>query len=73
MAKTTKEKNQMDCNKKARAKYDAAHFSRLSVKLKNEEMDALTQYCKEHGIAKNTLIRQLIMQHIGQPIVDENS
>lgn len=73
MAKTIKEKNQMDCNKKARAKYDAKHYTQLNIKLKNEEMKALTQYCEEHSIAKNTLIRQLIMQHISQPIVDGNN
>ena len=68
MAKSLKERNQMECNKRAREKYDAKAFKYYSVKFKVSEMDAIEKYCEENGIAKNTLFRKAIMEHIGQSI-----
>lgn len=68
MAKSLKERNQMECNKKSRAKYDAKAFRYQSVKLKVSELEAIDRYCEENGVAKNTLLRKAIMEYIGQPI-----
>lgn len=68
MAKTLKEKNQMECNKKAREKYDAKAFRYQSVKLKVSELEYINSYCDENNIPKNTLLRKAIMQYIGKPI-----
>lgn len=70
MAKTSKEKNQMECNKRAREKYSKKAFHYQSVKLKMSEQEALDKYCEENGIPKNTLLRKAIMAYIGQPIED---
>ena len=68
MARTIQEKNQMECNKRARAKYDAENFVRQTVKFKKSEMDAINSYCITNDIPKNTLLRMAIMEYIGNPI-----
>ena len=68
MAKSLKERNQMECNKKAREKYDKKAFRYQSIKMKVSEHEALDRYCSENGVAKTTLLRKIIMEHIGQPI-----
>lgn len=68
MAKTLKERNQMECNKKAREKYDAKAFRYQTVKMKVSEFEDVDRYCAEHNIPKNTLLRKAIMQYIGKPI-----
>ena len=68
MAKSLKERNQMECNKKARAKYDAKAFKYQHVKFKVSEIEAIDKYCTDNNIAKNTLIRKAIMEYIGQTI-----
>ena len=68
MAKTLKEKNQMECNKQARKRYKEKNFKYQSVCFKIEELEAIEAYCKEHGIAKNTLLRESVMLYIGKSI-----
>ena len=68
MAKTIKEKNKMECNKKARKKYDEKHFKYQSVKFKIEELIEIDRYCRENEIKKNTLLREAVMHYIGKPI-----
>jgi hypothetical protein len=68
MPKTLKEKNQMQCNKEARKRYNKANFKYQTISLKNEEMEEINNYCKENGIPKNTLFRKAVMQYIGKPI-----
>lgn len=66
MAKTLKEINQMECNVKARKKYDATHFKYQSVKFKLEEIEAVDAYCKANNLSKNTFFRQVIMDYINK-------
>lgn len=69
MAKTIKEKNQMDCNKEARKRYKEKNFKYQSVCFKITELEDIEVYCKENNIPKNTLLRQAAMQFIGKPFV----
>lgn len=66
MAKTIKEKNQMECNKKARKKYTEKNFKYQTVCFKNEEIEKINAYCEKHGIAKNTFFREACMNAIGE-------
>lgn len=68
MAKTLKEKNQMECNKQARKKYNQKNYKYQSVVFKITELEDIETYCKENNIPKNTLLRTAIMQYIGRPI-----
>ena len=68
MAKTLKEKNQMECNKKARKKYNEKNFKYQTVCMKITELEDINTYCKENGIPKNTLFRKAVMEYIGQTI-----
>lgn len=68
MAKNTK-KNQLECNKEARKKYNEKNFKYQTVCFKKEEIEDINTYCKENNIAKNTLLRQAIMQYIGKPFI----
>ena len=68
MAKTTKEKNQMECNKKARKKYMEKNFKYQSVCFKVEELDEINSYCEKHGIPKNTFFREACMLYMGKSI-----
>lgn len=68
MAKNT-EKNRLECNVKARAEYKKKNFKYQSVCFKISELEEIEAYCKEHGIPKNTLLRQAAMQRIGKPFI----
>lgn len=68
MAKTIKEKNQMECNRKARKKYTEKNFKYQTVCFKITELEEIDKYCKENGIPKNTLLRKSVMEYIGKPI-----
>lgn len=69
MAKTLKERNQMECNKVARKKYNAKNYKNQTVCFKIAEVEDVEKYCTENGIAKNTLFRQAVMQYIGKSLV----
>lgn len=67
MAKNT-ERNQLESNKQARKKYNEKNFKYQTVCFKITELEDINAYCKENNIAKNTLLRQAVMQYIGKPI-----
>ena len=68
MVKTLAEKNQMECNKRARKKYTEKNFKYQSICFKNEEIEAINAYCEKHGIPKNTFFHETCMEAIGKPI-----
>lgn len=68
MAKTTREKNQLPCNKKARKKYNAENFKYQSVCFKIDELEAINTYCERNNIPKNTFFRETCMAAIGKSI-----
>jgi hypothetical protein len=68
MAKNT-EKNRLACNVEARKKHKEKNYKYQSVLFKISELEDINAYCKEHGIPKNTLLRQAAMQRIGKPFV----
>ena len=68
MAKTLKEKNQMECNKEARKRYKEKNFKYQSVCFKITELKEIDEYCATYGIPKNTLLREAAMQYIGKSI-----
>lgn len=68
MAKTTREKNQMECNKRARKKYAEKNFKYQTVCFKIKELEDIEEYCATYGIPKNTLLREAAMQYIGKSI-----
>lgn len=69
MAKTLREKNQMECNKRARKKYAEKNFKYQSVCFKITELEEIEAYCAKHNIAKNTLLRESAMQYIGKTLM----
>ena len=69
MAKTTREKNQMECNKEARKKYNKKNFKYQTVSFKITELEDIEKYCEENNVPKNTLLRKAVMQYIGKPFV----
>ena len=69
MRKSIREKNQMDCSKRARKNYKDKNFKYQSICFKVEEYEALDAYCKENGIAKNTLLREISMRAIGKSLM----
>ena len=46
--------------------YEKKKFKYQNVCFKVEEMEEIEAYCKKEKIAKNTLIRQATMEHIGR-------
>lgn len=68
MAKNTR-KNQLECNKEARKKYNKENFKYQTVSFKITEMEDIETYCKENNVPKNTLLRKAVMQYIGKPFV----
>lgn len=68
MAKSLREKNQMECNKKAREKYKKKNYKYQTVSFKIEELEDIESFCKENNIPKNTLLRKAAMEYIGKSI-----
>lgn len=69
MAKSLQEKNQMPCNKEARARYNSGYNKKmglkmLSVRFKEEEIKEIDDYCKNNDIPKTELIRNIILDYI---------
>ena len=69
MAGANREKNRLECNKRARKEYERKNYKRQTVLFKITEMEDIEAYCKEYNIPKNTLIRQACMQRIGKSFV----
>mgnify|MGYP003304824039 CR=1 FL=1 len=67
MAKNTR-KNQLECNKQARKKYDKENFKYQSVCFKIKELEEINAYCERQGIPKNTFFREVCMNAIGKSI-----
>lgn len=55
---TTREKNQLPCNKAARKRYKETHCKYQTVCFKIPELDAINSYCAENNIPKNTFSAQ---------------
>ena len=68
MAKSLQDKNRMECNRKARKKYDKENFKYQSVMFKVEEIEAINDYCELNNIPKNTFFREVCMAAIGKSI-----
>lgn len=68
MAMTTREKNQLECNKEARKRYKERNFKYQTVCFKKNELEDIDAYCAENNIPKNTLLRQAVMEYIGKPL-----
>lgn len=68
MTLTTREKNQLPCNKEARKRYKENHCKYQTVCFKITELEAINAYCTENNIPKNTFFRAVCMEAIGQPI-----
>jgi len=59
MAKNTS-KNALESNKKARAAYDATHYTRLGFKVTNEYYQAFSDFCESIGKTKVDTLREAI-------------
>ncbi len=68
MAKTIREKNQMECNKRARKEYEKKNYKRQTVLFKITELEDIEAYCEENNIPKNTFFREACMNAIGKSI-----
>lgn len=68
MAKTIREKNQMECNKKARKEYEKKNYKRQTILFKITELEDIEAYCEENNIPKNTFFREACMNAIGKSI-----
>ena len=49
--------------------YEKKHFKHQNVCSKLEEMEEIETYCKRYGVAKNTLIREAVMEFIKYPYI----
>ena len=67
MAKNTR-KNQLECNKEARKKYNKENFKYQSICFKIEEIEAINAYCERMDIPKNTFFREACMEYMSRPI-----
>ena len=68
MSKTLQEKNRMECNKKARKRYNDKNFKYQTVCFKIEEIEEINAYCDRNNIPKNTFFREACMQYMGKSI-----
>ena len=69
MSKTLKEKNAMECNRRARAKYLSGYNEKMGLKIQStrfkiEEVEEIDAYCKKNDVVKSDLIREAVLTHI---------
>ena len=60
-----------EAQKRANKKYFDNHYAQVKLTMPKEEADALTEYCKAHGLTKAGLIRELIRREIGEAAPDQ--
>jgi hypothetical protein len=53
-------------NRADRAEYEKKNFKYQNVCFKLSEIEEIETYCRENGVAKNTLIREAVMKAIGK-------
>lgn len=63
------EKTPQNNSKRNKKEYEQKKFKYQNVCFKIEEMEEIEAYCKDFEIAKNTLIRQAVMEFIKNPYV----
>ena len=68
MVKTIREKNQLECNKRARKEYEKRNYKRQTIVFKITELEDIEAYCEKHGIPKNTFFREACMNAIGKSV-----
>lgn len=61
------EKTLQNNSKRNKKEYEQKKFKYQNVCFKIEEMEEIEAYCKDFGIAKNTLIRRAVMEYIKNP------
>lgn len=61
------EKTPQNNSKRNKKEYEQKKFKYQNVCFKIEEMEEIEAYCKDFGIAKNTLIRRAVMEYIKNP------
>lgn len=66
---TTKEKNAMPCNRRARKEYEKRNYKRQTVLFKIEELEEIYSYCAKNNIPKNTFFRDACMTAAGKSIM----
>lgn len=69
MARTLQEKNALECNKRARAKYNKTYNEKMglkymSIRIKEEDAREIEDYCERNSISKATLIRNVVLDYI---------
>ena len=55
-----------EAQRKANDKYIAEHYKQVKLSMPNEEADALTAFCAEHGHTKAGFIRQAIKEKMAR-------
>lgn len=64
MAKTLKERNQLECNKRARKKYNKENYKYQSIAFPKEEHAEIMAYCEQNNIPKNTFFREACVEYM---------
>lgn len=59
MAKNTK-KNALESNKRARAKYNNAHYKTIAARVSTEKAEQIKEFCVKNGLAVNELVKKSI-------------
>ena len=62
MAKSVQEKNRMECNKKARAKYAKEKLKRIPLDVKNEYYDEIKAHADKMNESVNGFIKRAIAE-----------
>lgn len=55
-----------EAQKRASKKYFDNHYAQVKLTMSKEEAEALTEYCRAHGLTKAGFIRDLIKREIGE-------
>lgn len=55
-----------EAKKRANAKYQAKTIASLACRVKKEQAEAFKQYCAELGKTSNAVLREYVLQCIGE-------
>lgn len=55
-----------DAQKRASNKYNLEHMTTLGCKVKKEQAAAFKAYCADHGKTSNTVLKDYVLECIGE-------
>lgn len=72
MAMENQKKPMSEAKKQANARYQAKTIASLACRVKKEQAEAFKKYCSDQGKTSNAVLREFVLQCIGEECVEDS-